>query len=149
METAQNKYRLYCFYTMNWEWEILLEQELLGVLNLENGYRDVRRERHPFSRSLSHSTRPPFHHFSVPQDPHFNQESQNFPIFCLVNFQFPTLKFGQNPVQEASFGPKISSESSIFDKIKISSTTSQQTPKFGADLCYKPLFWNSSAAQCP
>ena len=44
----------------------------------------------------------------------------------MVNFLFLTLKIGPNPVQEASFGPKISSECSIFIsktkmKIKISS----------------------------
>ena len=36
----------------------------------------------------------------------------------LVNFQFLTLKIAQNPVQEASFGPKIISESNIFVKFK-------------------------------
>ena len=77
----------------------------------------------PFSRSLNCSTRPPFQHFSVPHDSHFNQKSQNFPIFyskCLnlVNFPYLSLKIGQNPVQEASFGPKMSSESSIFVKKK-------------------------------
>ena len=90
---------------------------------LEKGYGDVRWERPPFSRSLSRSTRSPFQHFSVPQDPHFNQKSQNFPIFyskCLnlLNFQLLNLNIRQNPVQEASFRLKISSESSIFVKKK-------------------------------
>ena len=74
--------------------------------------------------------RPSFQHFSV-QDPHFNQKSQNFPIFCskclnclnLVNFQFLSLKIGQNSIQEAPFGPKISSESSIFVKKKCSASS--------------------------
>ena len=99
------------------------------------GYRDVGLERPP---STLHKT--PFSAFFSSTRPHFNQKWQNFPIFCskylnLVNFQFLSLKVGQNPVQEASFGPKISSESSIFVK-----KTVQQAPKFGANPFYNPIF---------
>ena len=70
---------------------------------------------------------------------HFNQKPQNFLIICskclnLVNFQFLRIKkLAKNLVQEASFGPKISSASSILVKKSV-----QQAPKFGADLFYKP-----------
>ena len=48
---------------------------------LEEVYEDMGWERPPFSRSLSRSTRPPLQYFSVQQDPHFNQQSQNFCLF--------------------------------------------------------------------
>ena len=71
-----------------------------------------------FSSSFSRSTKPSFQDFSVPQDPHFNQKSKNFPIFCskclnLVNFQFLNIKsakiqfwkphLGQKSVLKATF----------------------------------------------
>ena len=62
---------------------------------LENGDMDVRPTRPPFFMPLSRSTRPPFQYFSVPQDPLFNQKSQNFRIFLkkylnLAVFHVPT-----------------------------------------------------------
>ena len=54
----------------------------------------------PFSHSISCSTRPPFQHFSVPQDLQFNLKSHYFPFFHLIyliltNFQFLILKMGK------------------------------------------------------
>ena len=49
------------------------------------------------------------------------------------NLQFQSLKISQNPGQEASFVPKIISESNVFVKKSV-----QQAPKFGANLFYKP-----------
>ena len=62
----------------------------------------------PFSRSFSHSRRPPFQHFSVPQDPHYNHFLFKIFVFKMLNvvtFQFLNLIIDQNPVLEASFGP--------------------------------------------
>ena len=81
----------------------------------------------------------PFQYFSVPQTPILTKKSQNFPIFCskclnLVNFQFLSLKIGQNPVQEVLFGPKIKAVFLFLKKISSAST------KCGPYPFYKPPF---------
>ena len=104
-------------------WGVLTLKRVTGKCSVKN----------PFSRSISRSKRPPFHHLSVPQDPHFNQKSQNFPIFCskcliLANFQFLILKKKSVKIQfrKLQFEPKISSESSILSKKKKISLVSPQ-----------------------
>ena len=79
----------------------------------------------PFSRSLSRSTRPHFQHFSVPQDSILTRNSPIFCSKCLLKFNyifsFPKPKnWPKNLVEEASFGPKISSASSIIVNISVS-----------------------------
>ena len=110
-----------------------------GVLTLKRGT-GMSSGKDPLFTLPQRLHKTPFSAFFSSTRPHFKQKSQNFPIFCskclnLVNFQFLSLKIGQNPVQEASFGPKISSDNSIFVKISV-----QQAPKFGADPFYKPPF---------
>ena len=61
---------------------------------------------------------------SVPQDPHAK---------IWLNFQFLSLKIGQYPVQEALFGPKVSSESKKLKKISSAS----------------PQIWHQSLLQAP
>ena len=84
----------------------------------------------------------PFQHFSVPQGSSFNKKSQNFPIFCSKCLNLV------NPVLEASFGSKLSSENSIFSYL-LSKISVQQAPKFGADPFYKPLLWNICCPSLP
>ena len=72
----------------------------------------------PFSRSLSRSTRPLFSIFSSRRSP-FKPKFKKFTNFLFKmlkfgKFQFLTLKISQNPLQEVSLGPNISSERSIF-----------------------------------
>ena len=120
-----------------------------GDTYLEKGYGDVRQERPPFYASSAAPQDSLFSILYFHKTPILNQRWQKFP-----NFWFRMPKFGKfsvlNPknwpksVQDAPLGPKISSESSIFDKKSV-----QQAPRFGADLFYKPLFQNSSAAHLP
>ena len=127
-------------------------KSMLQVIPLERylpwkGLRGCVAGKTPFSLSLSRSTRPPFQRFSVPQDPHFNQKSQNFPIFCskclnLVNFQFLSLKFW--PI--SSSGSLIWAKNQFLkqhfcQKNKQTNKQIHQAPKFGANPFYKPLIF--------
>ena len=104
------------------------------------GLQDVLWGKKPCSCSISCSTRSPFQHFSIPQDPHFNQKITKFP-----NFLFKMPKFGKFSVPKPKNRSKFSSGNLNWAKNqfwkqhfvqKISSTS----PKFGADLFYKPPF---------
>ena len=66
--------------------------------------------------------------------PHFNQKSQNFPIFCLkyiilVNFQFLRLKIGW---KKSSSGSLIWTKNQFCSSIVVKKSV-QQVPNFGAD----------------
>ena len=109
----------------------------------------MRQERPPFSRSLSHSTRPPFQHSSVPQDLHFNQKLQNFPIFrskglYLANFQFLFLKSVKiQNFKKPHFGSKISFESYILFKKKKKKIISTSPQIWGWSVLQGPIFCSS------
>ena len=81
-----------------------------------------------FTHFLNCSTRPPFWHFSVPQDLYFNKKSQNFPIFCLkclelVNFQFLSPKIEQIQSSKPHLG-----QQSVLKAAFLSKNSVQQAP---------------------
>ena len=96
----------------------------------------------PFSCSLSRSTRPLYQHFSVLQDPILTKDYKKFPnnLFKMPKFgKFSASKpkiWPKNLVQEALFGPKISSARIIVIKKLV-----QQAPKFAFALFKNPHFW--------
>ena len=102
---------------------MILVQEPLRYF-LQKGLWGSAEVKTPFSRYLGSSTRPPFQHFSVPQDPivtknhttyfpNFPFKMRNFGKFSVTNpknqsqFSSGRLNFGQKSVLKSAFRPKI------------------------------------------
>ena len=74
-----------------------------GLLNLKRVW-GCAAGKTPFSCSLSHTARPPFQHFLLPQDPPFKQKiTLKFP-----NFLYKMPKFGKFSVFKPKIWPKSS-----------------------------------------
>ena len=122
---------------------LLTEEWERGVLTLKR-VKGMGRGEYPFSTLPQLLLKAPFQHliFSVPQDPHLNQKSPKIPNFLfkmlnLVNCQFISLKISQNPLPEASFGPKLKKKERFSKPPNLAPicSTSPQTPL---------PFWNVS-----